>query len=53
MQAVLIAEEEKIEISPIKDSQNLIEITNGYFGWEAQPEADAGKKGTFKLTVLM
>lgn len=44
---MLIAEDEKMEISEIKDAQNLVEIQNGSFGWVAQPDAPSGdKQGT-------
>lgn len=40
-QEVLIAEDDKMKISAIEDSRNLIEIKNGSFGWPAQPESDS------------
>jgi len=40
---VLTAEDEKMEMSKIKDDKNLVEIKNGYFGW--QPQTDPARSG--------
>ena len=47
LQAVLIAEDEKMVISAIKSSENFVEFRDASFGWNAQPEATAenGKSG--------
>ena len=45
IQAVLIAEVKEMEISPIADDKNVVEISHGYFGWSAQPDQLVSKKG--------
>ncbi|XP_067948420.1 ATP-binding cassette sub-family C member 5-like [Watersipora subatra] len=35
MKDLLIAEDEKMDIGPIRDSNNLVEISGGSFGWAA------------------
>ncbi|KAF6040456.1 ABCC5 [Bugula neritina] len=46
VKAVLIAENEDFELAPFKDADNLVEIRDGYFGWQPQPKAlkQAGNK---------
>lgn len=47
-QAVLIAEDEKLELSALSDVQNFVEIKNGCFGWQPQPNSEKNsKKGGF------
>ena len=41
---MLIAEEEKMEMSAIKDADNVVEINHGYFGWNVQPDQSDSKK---------
>ena len=42
---MLIAEVKEMEISPIADDKNVVEISHGYFGWSAQPDQLVSKKG--------
>ena len=42
---MLIAEVKEMEISPIADDKNVVEITHGYFGWSTQPDQPISKNG--------
>jgi len=33
-------EDQNIELSPISDSGNLVEIKNGYFGWQTETDIE-------------
>ncbi|KAF6040457.1 ABCC5 [Bugula neritina] len=44
VKAVLIAEDEKLELSALSDVQNFVEIKNGCFGWQPQPNSEKNSK---------
>ena len=42
---MLTAEEEKMEVVAIEDSDNVVEINHGYFGWNVQLDESENKHG--------
>jgi len=52
-QEILIAESTTFEVLPTRNSDNLIEIRNGYFGWSSKVKSGNRVQTTPKLNSFI